>query len=124
MTDIQFIIVITLFFMIRYDLDGLFYNYIAHFFVRPADDDENFYDDSNAIRDSSLHALHVGRNYDSYDERIERMRAELQAFNSAPSNAETSPGTYNLPHEDVVMPIDMEPAVEEECELGPQEYSK
>ena len=118
MNNFQLLIIIVLYFVVRYDVDGLVVNAIVTYFNdRPTQSDD--YDESFTTED-----VLAKRDYTDYDSRIEALRNELNMFNSAPSNAVESPGVYNIPHEEIIIPIDLEPAVEEEEERGPQEYAR
>lgn len=119
-TDV--LLMLALFAVLRYDVDvKLLERYKSHKLNKLIDSFDEEELSSEAPADDQVVDPYQ-RDYDEYDKRIERMRDELETFNHAPSNAEESPGVFNIPHQQVVVELDIEPSVEEENETGYQEY--
>jgi len=118
MTDKHVLIALIVLIIIRYQLDVRIYNVIIYLFTRQDDDADG--DDFPTEQREEQPPIDWTDNYDS---RIEQMKNEIDEFNKSPNNAETAPGVYNIPHESIKLDIDLQPAVEEEEEVGPQEIA-
>lgn len=116
MTDKQFLVIILGFILIRYQLDVRAYEAFVNLRSKIAD--------RHTVADEHEDEEVTSAYQDAYSQRIERIREEIDEYNQAPSNAHTSSGTYNLPHDDVVLEVELEPAVEEEQEIGQQEIAR
>lgn len=112
-----FILLGVMFFLIRYDLDFRIAAWIGSLIKSSnADEEVPTIEEIYPIRDKSY--------YDKYDSRLEQIKEEIEAYNNSDNNADELMGVKNLPHETINMIPEVEPAVEEEEEIGIQEIAR
>lgn len=122
---IVYMTLVILFFIIRYEVDIRAYTFISDKIAdKRAESDVEIADSGSYNSDFIDEYSFSKRDYDNYDERIEMLRREIEQHNNAPSDAYESPGVYNIPHDEIKIDIDLEPAIEEEEEIGLQEIAK
>lgn len=114
MTDKHVLIALIVLIIIRYQLDLMLFNAVGAFVQAIKDRFAVDYEEEVEVEPDWQ---------DNYDARIERMRKELDEFNQSPTNAETVPGLFNIPHESVKLDIELEPSIEVEDERGTQEIA-
>lgn len=112
-----YVSIMLVFFICRYDLDYRLFAFIARlWFAKDTDEELPTIQDIYPVRDESF--------YEKYDERMNTLQQEIDNYNNAPSDAVELMGVKNIPHELVEMTAELEPAVEEEDEQGPQEIAR